>query len=98
MAGWLAGCGTPTAAPPPPERPSILDAQGADLLVDGSLLRITGVALDAAGPSPVLRVTRDGSTPSTTPQLASATRAERLFSVTTELVQALGEGTLAWTW
>lgn len=93
-AAAAAACATDPAPAPGRQRPAITAVASAEIVVEGSLVRVTGLRLDDLGTSPLLRVEPVAGGPRVDlPSEPSDDPAERLFVVTGELVAVIGEGT-----
>jgi len=90
----LAGCPSDPLPPGTGGRPEIIAVDGPTTAVEGSLLRVTGIAFDDLAEGAALRVSSpsgQASLPEDTGEEADS--GERWFTVTRELVDALGSGT-----
>ncbi len=87
----LAGC---PGTPPPPsyvDPPQIVDMQASTPVLEGSLLRVTGLHFDGLGPEPTLAVDGDAGGDDL-PLEETGEVGELFFRVTPNLVNALGPG------
>ncbi len=100
MAGWalaigvllVAACGAPVPTQPSLPAPRITRVTAPSPVLRGTLLRVEGLDLDRVGPVAYLLV-RGGGVETRLAERADDSDDARLFSVSDELISALGSGT-----